>query len=195
MEIIQQQLANNVRCKINFIFSLVFFLITGPASSTLVTNATAYYLTLDEADVVVDRGVLNYTVIVNETAFDSILGIFLTMLQTETIQNIFRYDSGSREKNYQGSSLASLDRQNNFIVIQEQIFLRDTIPVQLFSDNLAIFSLNLNAVVFGSLADSMEVPTDIDTSLFVTITGTPGMYVKNTMYTLYICPTQIPVKM
>ncbi|XP_064393885.1 delta and Notch-like epidermal growth factor-related receptor isoform X2 [Halichondria panicea] len=145
-----------------------------PASSTLVTNATAYYLTLDEADVVVGRGVLNYTVIVNETAFDSISGIFLTMSQTETIQNIFRYDSGSREKDYQGSSLASLDRQNNFIVIQEQIFLRDTIPVQLFSDNLAIFSLNLNAVVFGSLADStMEVPTDIDTSLFVTITGTP----------------------
>ncbi len=142
-------------------------------------------MTLDEADVVVGRGVLNYTVIVNETAFDSILGIFLTMLQTETIQNIFRYDSGSREKNYQGSSLTNLDRQNNFIVIQEQIFLRDTIPVQLFSDNLAIFSINLNAVVFGSLEGSMDVSTDIDTSLFVTITGTPGMYVNNSMYTLY----------
>ena len=139
-------------------------------------------MTLDEADVVVGRGVLNYTVIVNETAFDSILGIFLTMLQTETIQNIFRYDSGSREKNYQGSSLASLDRQNNLIVIQEQIFLRGTIPFQLFSDNLAIFSLNLNAVVF----DSMDVSTDIDTSLFVTITGTSGMYVNIpcTLYTL-----------
>ena len=151
-------------------------------------------MTLDEADVVVGRGVLNYTVIVNEIAFDSILGIFLTLSQTETIQNIFRYNSGSREKNYPVSSLASLDRQNNFIVIQEQLFLRDTIPVQLFSDNLAIFSLNLNAVVFGSLADSMEVPTDIDTSLFVTITRTSGKYVNNSMYTLYTIPTQAHVK-
>ncbi|XP_064393891.1 fibropellin-1-like isoform X3 [Halichondria panicea] len=158
-----------------------------PASSLLVTNATAYYLTLDEADVVVGRGVLNYTVIVNESAFDNIVGIFLTMLQTETIQNIFRYDSGSREKNYPVSSLASLDRQNNFIVIQEQIFLRDTIPVQLFSDNLAIFSLNLNAVVFGSLADSIDVSTDIDTSLFVTITRTSGPCQDVTCFNEGIC--------
>ena len=122
--------------------------------------------------------------IVNETAFDFVFGIFLTL--SGPIQSIFRYDSGSREKNYQASSLANLDRQNNFIVIQEQIFLRDTIPVQLFSDNLAIFSLNLNAVVFGSLADSIDVSTDIDTSLFVTITRTSGKYVNIpcTLYTL-----------
>ncbi len=152
-------------------------------------------MTLDEADVVVGRGVLNYTVIVDETAFDFLFGIFLTLSGPIQSNTIFRYDSGSREKNYQGSSLANLDRQNDFIVIQEHIFLRDTIPVQLFSDNLAIFSLNLNAVVFGSLAGSMDVPTDIDTSLFVTITRTSGKYICKQFHVHFIQFQQINVKM
>ncbi len=177
MEITQQQLANNVRYKITITVSILFIIITGSASSILVTNATAYYLTLNEADVVIGRGVLNYTVIADETALGPLQGIFLTFSQIGPIQSLFKYDSGTREKNYQDSSLANLERQNNFIVIQEQLFLRDTIPVQLFTDNLAIFSLNLNIATFGMSANGMVIFQDIDAPLFVTITR-PGMYFK-----------------
>ncbi len=182
MEITQQQLANNVRYKITITVSILFIIITGSASSTPVTNATAYYLTLNEADVVIGRGVLNYTVIVDETALALLQGIFLTISQSEPIQSIFKYDSGTREKSYQRSSLANLERQNNFIVIQEQIFIRNTIPEELFSGNMATFSLNLNTVTFWMLADDMMIFQDIDTSLFVTITR-PGMYFKLCIHT------------
>ncbi len=175
----QCEIQNNYYCTA----FILFITITGSASSAiLVTNATAYYLTLNEADVVIGRGVLNYTVIANETALGTLQGIFLTFSQLGPIQSIFKYDSGTREKNYQSSSLANLERQNNFIVIQEQIFIRNIIPDELFSGNTATFSLNLNTATFGMSVDGMVIFQDIDTSLFVTITR-PGMYFKNYAFT------------
>ncbi len=142
-------------------------------------------MTLDEADVVIGRRVLSYTVIVDETAFDQLLGIFMTLSQSEQIQRIFRYDSGTRVKDYTGSLLTNLDRLNNFIVIQEQIFLRNAIPASLFGHNSS-FCLTINTVVFGSSADGSQIVQDNNACLFATILRTPCTFVNNTMYNLNI---------
>ncbi len=145
-----------------------------PSAFISATNATRYSISFPN-DTPINSVIFNFTAYVDESVFTgALLGIFLTISQTEQIQSLFRFDSGSRVKDYAGPTLTSLPRIGTVIVVQESVFLRAPVPGVLFGDNdQAEFEFNLNTVTFGNIGSGGIVP-DLDTIVSVTVTRPPG---------------------
>lgn len=136
-----------------------------------VTNATQYAIGIRN-DFQLNTIVLNYTIYIEETAFASIGGIFLTLSQSGIIESLLEYDNGERTKNF--LTFAQLPRVDDIIVITEQIFIVARIPDNLFIGDVANFMFNLNTLIFGADFNAMPQTQDYDTLTFVTVTRLPG---------------------
>ncbi len=138
------------------------------------TNATRYSISFS-TDTPLNSILFNYTVYVEESVFiGALLGIFLTISQTDQIQRLFMFDSGSRVKDYTGSMVTNLPRIGTIIVVQETVFLKEVVPDALFgANNQAEFEFNLNTVTFGDIGSGTNIP-DLDTMVSVTVTRPPG---------------------
>ncbi len=134
------------------------------------TNATRYFFSFPD-DTPVGTTLFKFTAYVDESVFTGgLFGIFVTISQSGTIQSLFSFDSGTREKNYQGSTLNDLDRIGAVIAIPESIFLLRVV----LADDPVEFDFNLNIVPFGIDNSGTEITQDLDVTVSVTITRPPS---------------------
>ena len=140
------------------------------------TNATSYYVTFDESDIVNDQVVLNYSIFVEQSSFSTIFQINLALSQMGQYEALFGYDTGETTKNYGQSEIFNLIRAKNYnwIIIREHIYIRDFIPQSLYVNGTASFMFNLNIKIFGNSPNGRALTGNHDTLVYVTVSS---MYV------------------
>ena len=125
---------------------------SGPADFGVLHNASAYFISFQD-DTELLSVVLNYTIFINEAVVGEPLGIFLSFTRSLRIENLFAFRfSGTRYRDYTSSLPTGYSRENSVGSFQESIYLRATVPEELYDNDIATFDLHLTAVVIGSLS-------------------------------------------
>ena len=130
---------------------------SGPADFGVLHNASAYFISFQD-DTELLSVVLNYTIFINEAIVGEPLAILLLFTRSPQIENLFAFPfSGTRTRDYILSLPTGYSRENSVGSFQESIYIRATVPEELYDNDIATFDLDLTTTVIGSLSQDAVV--------------------------------------